>query len=133
MTGVDRRRFAEAMTLLAVGLDTTLTEQRITVMFEDLSDQPIWAVEWAAKEARRRFRFFPKAVELLELARMAPRPPGVCLPARDEPPLLEDVESPQETERRLRDLASECNQRFGTSFYVGESNGRPVMKSKGRV
>lgn len=132
MTAGDRKRFAEAMTLLAVGLDATLTSQRIALLFEDLADKPIWAVEWAAKAARRRYRFFPKAVELIELANMAPRPSGVELPVRTEPELLESTDPPEVTAKQLRDLAAKCNRKFGTRLYVGQHNGRPVMMGKGR-
>lgn len=127
MTSADRQRFAKAITLLAVGLDVTITQQRLEILFEDLGDQPIWAVEWAAKEARRRMRFFPKASELLELARIAPRPPGVGLPEPEERPLLEETTPPEVAIQKLQEIANGLNRLYGTRFYVGENQGRPVM------
>jgi hypothetical protein len=127
MTVADKQRFAAVMGALGVAFDVTVTPQRMGLYFEDLADQPIWALEWAAKEARRRLKWFPKAAELLELARMAPRPLGPRLEPPVERVLLEDLEPPEVARRRLEELARTLNSRFGTGFFVDENQGRPAL------
>lgn len=125
----DRKRFAVAMLRLATGLDVALIKTRTDIYFEDLADEPFWAVEWALKEANRRFRFFPKVVEIRELAGIAPRPQGKALSPLQEMKRIPDLMPVEEQRARLREMSRKLNEDFGTSFEVDESRGRPEMKA----
>lgn len=128
MTRGDDIRFATLMGALSVAFDKELTEQKIDLYFEALADLRIEALEWAAKQVIRELVFFPKAKELRDYAGIAPRP-RVPVVANQHQPLLEDLPTPEEAKRLLRELVETLNGKFGTTFAVGEKLGRPSLVS----
>ena len=59
------------MAKLAEAMGEPITEPRIEIYFEDLSDFPIEAVVFGIKRARKESRWFPKIPELREYANEA--------------------------------------------------------------
>ena len=68
MTGEDRERFMRAAITCAEALGCEMTPARLAIYSEVLADLPIQALERAFFEATRSMRFFPKPVELRDLA-----------------------------------------------------------------
>ena len=68
MTNNDRARFARAMTLLSEMFDKQVTDVLAAVYFDACRDLSIEEFEAATKAALGGCRYFPKPVELLELA-----------------------------------------------------------------
>ena len=66
--GRDDRAFAVAMVATASALGAELSEGKIETYWEALKDLPIEVVSAGLREARRSLRFFPKPVEVRELA-----------------------------------------------------------------
>ncbi len=132
MRSEDKKRFSMAMGMLAVAFDLDLTQQRMAIYFEAMADEPIWAVEWAAKEAVKRCGFFPRAKELRDLCGIAPRPEGLRLDGPDPRPMLEELEPPEVARERLERVAEQLNRNYGTSFRVSEFRGRPSLVPCGR-
>ena len=95
MTGADRARFSALMAMLAVAFDLALTEQRIKIYEEALRGERIEALEWAAKEAVRTLKFFPRAAELRELTGGAPKPVRAAVGRGAEVVLLEELTPPE--------------------------------------
>lgn len=127
MTDEDKKRFAAMMGALGVAFDLTVTQQRMAIYFEALTDLRIEALEWAAKEAVARLKFFPRAAELRELAGIAPLPAKRRLSSAEEPKQLEELEPAEVVAQRLESVAERLNRRYGTSFRVSEEKGRPVL------
>lgn len=132
MTGADRARFSALMAMLAVAFDLALTEQRIKIYEEALRGERIEALEWAAKEAVRTLKFFPRAAELRELTGGAPKPVRAAVGRGAEVVLLEELTPPEVARERLAELAKRLNGSFGTSFAVDESRGRPELVALGK-
>lgn len=68
MTDSDRPRLAQVLALLGEMFNEPISELRAEGYFDALSDLPIDTVEGAARLALRTKTFFPKPVELRELA-----------------------------------------------------------------
>jgi hypothetical protein len=68
MNADDRSRFAKAMLLLGETFDTTVSELRAEAYFHALADIDWPRMELAVREAIASLKFFPKPVELRELA-----------------------------------------------------------------
>lgn len=132
MTGADRARFSAVMAMLGVAFDLVPTAQRIGIYWEALRGERIEALEWAAKEAVRTLKFFPRAAELRELTGGAPRLAGVAVADAAEVVLLEELTPPAVARERLAELAKRLNGSFGTSFAVDESRGRPELVALGK-
>lgn len=127
MTEDDRMRFAALMTSLGVAFDLEVPTQRMRLYFEALQGFRVEALEWAAREVIATRQWFPRAAELRELALIAPVPDMVSLPEPQKK--LEPPTSPDEARKKLLDVAKRLNADFGTSFFVDESFGRPVLVS----
>jgi len=79
-----------------------ITEPRIEIYFEDLSDFPIEAVVFGIKRARKESRWFPKIPELREYANEA----MLVLPKERTPAdrqLPETIQMTEEQERESRE------------------------------
>lgn len=95
----DFDRFSKMMLATAEAMDKDLTPQRILVYFDDLKNQDIRALEWAAQAHRRASNFFPKVAELKHLAQ-AWRPPVHQLGKGQEVKLLESAEDREAKKQR---------------------------------
>jgi hypothetical protein len=129
MTVADKQRFAVAMGKLGIAFDSVPTTQRMGIYFEALESEPLWAVEWAVKEAIRCCGFFPRVKELRDLARIAPRPASLRIERPEERTLLEDLTPVEVAKERLEEVARRLNGLCGTNFFVGERLGRPTLLS----
>jgi len=72
MTAQDKRRFAQVMAGAAEVFGSEITKPKLHLYFECLSHLPIERVEQALMRAVQRLKFFPKPVEILELAGESP-------------------------------------------------------------
>lgn len=88
METVDRAEFARAFAILADTFDAQVSSVRIGAYFDALSDLPLEAVLRAMRDATSSLRFFPKPVELRELAGYGAPDAGVV-----EAALLEHLRS----------------------------------------
>lgn len=68
METTDRQDFARAIAVLADTFDVTVSSVRVGAYFDALSDLILEAVLRAMQEATATLRFFPKPIELRELA-----------------------------------------------------------------
>lgn len=129
MTEADKRRFSAVMAMLGVAFDVVPTAQRIGIYFDALRADSIESLEWAAREAVKTLRFFPRAAELRDLAGIAPRPARMAVAGGQAVGMIEDLTPPEVARVRLAELAERLNGSFGTSFAVSEERGRPELVS----
>lgn len=120
MIADDWDRFVKALTALGVTLDQQQSGERLRLYWDALRSTRIEAIEWAARDAAKRFVWFPKPVELSRLAAVAPLA-VLRLPVADGPVLLADPAKRSEDRKRLREVAEQMNKSFGTSFGVDDS------------
>ena len=128
----DKKRFAVLMASLGVAFDAAPTRERMALYWEALKARPISSPVWAVGEAIRTLRWFPKAVELIELSTCAPRnvlDQGLVEQKRRL--LIEDLIPPDVARENLVEMVRQLNARYGTTFSVGEVRGRPELVSVG--
>ncbi len=109
---MEKRRRIELIALLGDVFGEDLGELRIAAYLEATSSLSLPRLEFAVREAVKTLKFFPKPVELRELA--------IRMPGPKQPPkeLPEKITPPEEAKKKLREIFEMLNGTFGTNFKV---------------
>lgn len=119
--------FTKVMQGLASVFEKELTPAFQALYFDALKEINIEALKYAAREAIRLNRFFPRPVELRELSR-GYRAPQIAAPVR---PLLPET-PPEIARQRLSEIFEVLNGKFGTTLTVEERGDSEASEVKER-
>ena len=128
MTDEDKKPFAALMAGLCEVFNKECTKTRMSLYFEALRSSSLESLEYAAMQAIKTLKFFPRAAELSELAAMAPRRGPGSLTVTEALKQIPDLTPPDVARQRLAEIAQKLNAQFGTTFVV-ENDDRPALAS----